>query len=99
VVLSNTNEIHIPIFEKKFQNALKCFEKRFYSNEIHARKPEIRAFEIVLDYLKISPEKIIFLDDKQKNIEIANSIGMNGILVENFEQMRKELRKRNIGPL
>ncbi|MEA2104487.1 MAG: HAD family phosphatase [Candidatus Cloacimonadota bacterium] len=96
VVLSNTNEIHIPVFEKRFRTTMEKFEKKFYSCRIQARKPEQKAFTIVLDYLQIESEKILFLDDKPENIEQAGKSGIRGIVVENFKQMKEELVKLGV---
>ncbi|MCD6329148.1 MAG: HAD family phosphatase [Candidatus Cloacimonetes bacterium] len=96
VALSNTNEIHVPMWLEMCKPILPYFEKIFPSNEIGFRKPEHNAYQHVLDYLKLSPEEIVFLDDNYENILAAKFIGMKSILVTSYEQMVKELIKIGI---
>jgi glucose-1-phosphatase len=96
VALTNTNTIHAKVWTKKYSSTLQHFEKVFSSHEIHARKPEERAFQIVLDYLKLLPQETIFLDDKEKHIEGAGKLGINTILVTSFDQMILDLKLSGI---
>ncbi len=48
----------------------------FPSYEIHALKPDIRAFEIVKNKLNCQYSEMMFFDDKQKNIDSALSLGI-----------------------
>lgn len=93
VVLTNTNEIHGNKWKNKYQSILKYFEKIFCSYEIHSRKPEKKAYKIVINYLNMEPNFILFLDDKIKNIKVASFLGLKGILVKSTEQMINSLNK------
>ena len=93
VVLTNTNEIHGDRWKNKYKYILKNFEKIFCSYEINARKPEKKAYEIVINYLNIKPNFILFLDDKVENVKVASSLGLKGILVKSTEQMINSLNK------
>ncbi|MBS3742248.1 MAG: HAD family phosphatase [Candidatus Cloacimonetes bacterium] len=95
-VLSNTNEIHIPVFEKLFDEIFEYFEKKFYSNQIHARKPEKKAYEKVLDYFGYYPDTIVILDDREDNIRQAKSMGFEAILVESTPQLKHQLKELKI---
>lgn len=55
------------------------------------RKPEPHCFHMVLDYLNLAPEAIVFVDDHPANIEMANRIGLHTILVTSFPQMQHDL--------
>lgn len=99
VVLTNTNEIHANKWKIKYASILNNFERIFCSYEIHSRKPERKAYEIVLNYLKIEPNCVLFLDDKLENVKIALEIGMKGILVKSTDQMITELNKLGIAVL
>jgi epoxide hydrolase-like predicted phosphatase len=93
VVLTNTNEIHGNKWKNKYQSILKYFEKIFCSYEIHSRKPEKKAYKIVINYLNMEPKFILFLDDRIKNIKVASFLGLKGILVKSTEQMINSLNK------
>jgi putative hydrolase of the HAD superfamily len=74
VALTNTNQIHAKVWVEKYSGTLQQFEMVFSSHEIGARKPEAKAFQIVLDYLNLSPEQTIFLDDKAEYINGAKQM-------------------------
>jgi epoxide hydrolase-like predicted phosphatase len=96
VALTNTNVTHAIVWEKKYAATLKHFEKVFSSHEIRARKPEQKAFQIVLDYLSLLPQETIFLDDKKKHVEGAENLGIKTVLVTSFDQMILDLKKYDI---
>ncbi|MDP8242160.1 MAG: HAD family phosphatase [Candidatus Celaenobacter antarcticus] len=96
VALSNTNEIHVPMWLEMCKPILPYFEKIFPSNEIGYRKPEHNAYRFVLDYLQLSPEEIVFLDDNHENILAAEKVGMKVVQVESYYQMMKKLKKIGI---
>ncbi|MDI9311676.1 MAG: HAD family phosphatase [Limnohabitans sp.] len=81
-LLSNTDEIHIAKFEHKVgatfaREFYQCFEKVYYSFEIGYRKPEIEAFNYILKKHDINPKRVLFVDDKKENTDIAASLGMH----------------------
>ena len=45
-------------------------------------KPNTDFYEYVLNKYNIKPEELLFLDDKEENIDIANRIGINTIHVD-----------------
>ena len=51
------------------------------------RKPDPRIFMIALDRLGVEfPERAVFLDDFDGNIDAARALGMHGILVTGHPQ-------------
>lgn len=97
IALTNTNEVHAKKWKVKYSSLINKFEKVFCSYKIHTRKPERKAFEIVLNYLKLNPNFVLFLDDKFENIKVASDIGMKGILVKSTDQMVAELTELGLG--
>ena len=93
IALSNTNIIHKRVWREKYKDTMDRFEKIFSSHEINTRKPETEPYLIALDYLKMKPKEVIFLDDKPENIEPAKTLGMKTITVKSPIQMRKELNE------
>lgn len=79
-VLSNCNEIHWPIMERKF-NILSYFHHTFSSHLIGETKPGRAVFMHVLDSIQADPGEVIFFDDNQVNIDSANKLGITGIKV------------------
>lgn len=94
-VLSNTNELHFPRLIEEFGIA-EYFDTIFVSHHMHKAKPELAAFEHVLEVLKVMPEKVLFLDDNQQNIEAALSIGINSVQVCGEEQVIQALKAKGV---
>jgi epoxide hydrolase-like predicted phosphatase len=96
VALTNTNAVHAKVWPSKYADVLQHFEKIFSSHEMGTRKPEAKAYRLVLDYLQMLPEETIFLDDTISNIVGADDIGIKGITVTSSSQMIADLRKEGI---
>ncbi len=93
VALTNTNSIHEQVWKVRYRESLSHFDKVFCSHELKARKPEKQAYQSILDYLGIKPERTIFLDDSPTNTAGAAQLGIKTILVESQQQMRADLRR------
>jgi len=52
------------------------------SCQVGVRKPDPAIFHLALEKGNTSPERTVFLDDYAEHVEIANSLGIHGILVE-----------------
>ena len=87
-LLSNTNHIHIPEFNKIYHAKKRekpfngFFDKAYYSCDIGLRKPDAACYEWVLNKEKLVPGKTIFVDDSIQNVEAAKRAGMQTILLE-----------------
>ncbi len=95
-VLSNTNEIHEKFFMEKYNKALSCFDKLFFSHKIRTRKPERAAFDTVIDYFKVTPSEILFFDDNPENVRKASSFGIKSTLVNSIEDIKNGLENAGI---
>jgi putative hydrolase of the HAD superfamily len=96
VALTNTNELHVKRWMTKYSSLLQSFEKIFCSNEIKARKPERKAFDIVLRYLRMNPHDVLFLDDNPEFVKAASDMAISSILVASCKQMIRELAELGI---
>lgn len=72
------------------------FSPVLLSYEIGANKPGAKAYEILLERLKMAPETLLFIDNKADNVAAAKTMGIDGIVFENAKQLVKELQKRGI---
>ena len=66
------------------------------SYEIGIRKPDPKAFQILLSRLQVSPQAVLFIDNQQPNVDSAKSLGMDGIVFTSRDQLVQELKKREI---
>ena len=69
----------------------KLFHSTQYSFEVECCKTDKKTFELLLKKLGEKPENCLFIDDSEKNIDTAKSIGLNTIQFKNPEELRKEL--------
>lgn len=70
---------------------LKIFDKKIFSYDIGTVKSDKQTFKIVLEQTGIVANETLFIDDYEKNIKNAESVGIHGIVFENAEQLRKTL--------
>jgi len=80
-LLSNTNSIHISEFRKKlgktkYQEFYNLFDKVYYSHKIGFRKPDKKAFQIILEENNLNPKNVLFIDDSPQHIEGAKKLGI-----------------------
>ncbi len=82
-----TNDILIP---KKYYS---IFEEIVVSCIDKVRKPSPESFRLILKKMNLSPEQIIFVDDKQENLDTANGLGINTVLFVNNKELKKEFAR------
>ena len=58
------------------------FEVLVNSSMVGVMKPDLQAYRLVLDALKLPPEVCLFIDDKPANVQGAQSVGMRGVLID-----------------
>lgn len=81
-VLSNTNAIHLRSFDTTLNDAHgfngihELVHKAYYSHEVGMRKPNADIYEFVLAEQNLSPRDVLFIDDRQDNIEAADALGI-----------------------
>ena len=70
---------------------LKIFDKKIFSYDIGAVKSDEQTFKTVLEKAAIVADETLFIDDYEKNVKNAETVGIHGIVFENAEQLRKIL--------
>jgi glucose-1-phosphatase len=82
IALSNTNTEHVDCIHTHLrdQHGIEDFERKYfhavyYSHQIRRRKPDIAAFQYVIEDALITPEYTLFIDDLAENIHTARSLG------------------------
>jgi putative hydrolase of the HAD superfamily len=58
---------------------------------VHYRKPDADIYRIALDIAQVSPEQVIYIDDRPMFVEVAQSLEINGIIHTGVETTRKAL--------
>jgi putative hydrolase of the HAD superfamily len=58
---------------------------------VHFRKPDADIFKVALDIAQVSPEKVIYLEDRPLFVQVADTLGIRGIIHKDFNTTRKLL--------
>ncbi|TVS17704.1 MAG: HAD family hydrolase [Gammaproteobacteria bacterium] len=77
----------------RVQDVMTMFDLVVESSIEGVRKPEPRAYEIVLERLGVAPERMLFLDDLGINLKPAAKMGMTTIKVLDEQQALSDLSR------
>lgn len=59
---------------------------------VHYRKPDLDIYRVALDTAQVSPENVAYIDDREMFIEVAQGIGIRGLVHIDVETTRRELK-------
>ena len=94
-LLSNTNLLHFDHILSTFP-IVRAFDHWILSHEVGYKKPAVEIFQRAIEWASVEPEKILFIDDMKKNVDVALSLGMEGINFTSARQLKEELSKKLI---
>jgi putative hydrolase of the HAD superfamily len=92
-LLSNTDPLHFHYILSKFP-IMRSFDKWILSYEVGFKKPAVEIFQKAIQWGSVEPEKILFIDDMKRHVEVAVSLGIQGIHFVSAHQLKEELRTR-----
>ncbi len=75
------------------------FDGEFYSCRLGSMKPDTGYFHAVLESLPIPPERLLFIDDRERNVAAARSVGIHGAeyeIGEGVEALRGILKEYGV---
>jgi HAD superfamily hydrolase (TIGR01509 family) len=75
---------------------LKMFKYRFYSYEMKCGKANPEIYLSLLKKTNLPPNNCLFIDDREKFLEIAKNEGIHTIKFENCERLKLSLREFGI---
>jgi putative hydrolase of the HAD superfamily len=58
---------------------------------VHYRKPDADIYRIALDIAQVSPQQVVYIDDRPMFVEVAQSLEIRGIIHQSYETTRKAL--------
>ncbi len=93
IVLSNNFRERTDYYATRFPFLAELFDRVYYSHESGYVKPDVRAFQQILQDFDFKPEECLYFDDNQKNVETANLLGIKAYLYKNVEQTKKLYQK------
>ncbi len=94
-LLSNSNALHWPRVSKDMGLGA-AFEHHFVSHLTGKIKPDVDAFEDVVDSLGCTPAQVLFLDDNWLNVEAAATLGMHAARVQGPREAHRVLAEFGI---
>lgn len=89
-LLSNTDPLHFNYVLSKFP-IMRAFDQWILSYKVGFKKPTVEIFQKAIEWASVEPQKILFIDDIEKHVEVAISLGMEGVHFISAEQLEKEL--------
>lgn len=92
--LSNTEIPTMTYFHDN--NYGRHFDEAVFSCLENTAKPEKEIYHVILKKLQLEPHETIFIDDKPEYIDGATKVGINGIIFQDIEQVKKELNDLGI---
>ncbi|WP_158945014.1 HAD family phosphatase [Granulicella sp. S190] len=78
---------------------IESFDHHTWSHAVNRAKPEPEIYHHAVEGLQTPAENILFIDDKQENIDAAIAVGMQAIQYSNHPAFENEMRARGLEPL
>lgn len=72
------------------------FSPCLLSFELGVEKPDPVIFQALLKAMPFHPADIMFIDDKQENVDAAKKLGLDAVLFTSQEQLEKDLLDRGV---
>jgi glucose-1-phosphatase len=99
-LLSNTNALHEVAYNKMLMETVSFptmgvfFDKIYLSHHIGYRKPDPKAWQLILEENNLVPHETLFLDDSPQHIEAASKLGIRTIHITTDLSMEDVFRAK-----
>jgi putative hydrolase of the HAD superfamily len=90
--LSNMPDDHYQLLRKKY-DFWNRFDGIIISGLVRLVKPEAAIYQYLLDTYHLDADSCLFIDDSPQNIQVAQSLGIRGIIFSDIESCRKQLHQ------
>jgi putative hydrolase of the HAD superfamily len=64
---------------------------------VHFRKPDADIWKMALDIALVRPEEVLYIEDRAMFIHVAEGLGINGLLHENYTKTLEKLKEWGLG--
>jgi len=89
-LVSNTNSLHFDYIFSKYP-VVHSFDRWILSHEVGFKKPAPEIYQKAIEWASVEPENVLFIDDMQKNVDAAASLGLQVIHFTSAGQLKEEL--------
>ena len=69
----------------------KYFDGAIFSYEVGLMKPNKKIFELIIDKYNLNTDESLFFDDKEKNVDASNQVGLKAKLFRSLNDIKEEL--------
>lgn len=90
--LSNMSE-HVMNSNKDAFAFTEVMDGGVYSCHVNIVKPDKDIYTILLNKYDLVPEECVFIDDRKENTDVAEILGMKGLVFTSEEQMKRDIDK------
>jgi putative hydrolase of the HAD superfamily len=90
-VLSNNIAPYVDVIRKR--DGYKDFDIVINSCEVGYCKPDEDIYQLALSKLNLKPEEVLFVDNRQENLDTAQRIGMKTELFTDILKLKQDIRK------
>ena len=90
-ILSNAWSDSRGVYIKRY-HLDKIVDIMILSAEEGLKKPNKGIFRVVLKHLEVSPEEVVYIDDRPDNIRTAKSLGMHAVLFKHTQEAIAEIK-------
>lgn len=67
------------------------FKGGIYSHKVHLIKPDTKIYELILDKYNLEKSETIFFDDRECNVDAANSIGLKSVVFKSIDDIKNNI--------
>ncbi|MES2390072.1 MAG: HAD family phosphatase [Acidobacteriota bacterium] len=78
---------------------LAAFAHRTFSHRLLLAKPELAIYRRAVEGLRVSPHEILFIDDREENIDAARKAGMTAIQYSNHNAFVRSMQSAGLAAL
>ncbi len=72
-------------------NLDRYFVGGIYSFKERCKKPDFQIYELIFKKYNLNKSETLFFDDKEKNVLVANELGIRAIVFKNLNDIKKQL--------
>jgi len=95
LALTNWSTETFPVARQRFA-FLDWFEDIVISGEVKLAKPDPRIFELTIQRGRLDPARTLYIDDLERNVEAARSLGFRAHRFDHPARLRLELQRHGL---
>ncbi len=93
--LSNTNVLHWDRMQEDMGLG-RFFDYAFASHEMGLVKPDVEAFLKPVEAMDAEPQRVLYFDDNQINVDAALKLGMDAYRVDGAEGVSRQMMEMGL---